>query len=163
MAAVPKSFWIIFSRPFLPPALLLNVCSVPDLRVESIWVQCVCVCVCGRERERERGGVAFAFFWTYFVWMKETTFILDHVFPTSHFSCDCLIKTDGPLWHSQDASWCHYRMAGNIGGKYVVRFREKSIVFFVSGIKYCVLTVYTVSRLRTELPFLPWKQKMTTA
>ena len=44
-------------------------------------------------------------------------------------------------------------MAGNIGGNYIVRFHEKIIGFVVSGIKYRVLTVYTVSRPSAELLF----------
>ena len=44
-------------------------------------------------------------------------------------------------------------MAGNIGRNYIMRFHEKITSFSVSKIKYCVLTVYTVSHPHTELPF----------
>ena len=33
----------------------------------------------------------------------------------------------------------------------------RKLVFLVSGIKYCIMTVYPVSRPHAELPFLPWK------
>ena len=44
-------------------------------------------------------------------------------------------------------------MAGNTGGNYIVKFHEKITGFLVSGIKSCVLTVYTVSPPHDELPF----------
>ena len=52
-------------------------------------------------------------------------------------------------------------MVGNIGGNFV-RFMRKSL-FFVNGIKYYILTVYIVSRPCAKLPFLPWKQSLTTS
>ena len=46
----------------------------------------------------------------------------------------------------------NYSMAGNIGGNYIVRFHEKTLVF-ISRIKYCVLTAYTVSHPQAKLLF----------
>ena len=44
-------------------------------------------------------------------------------------------------------------MAGNIGRNYSVQFYEKITFFLVSRIKYCVLTMYTLSRPYAELLF----------
>ena len=50
----------------------------------------------------------------------------------------------------------HYRMAGNIGGNYIVQFNEKITVFLLAELNIAFLQC-TVSHPYTELLFLFWK------